>query len=79
MNPYKNASFLKLALRYTIVFFVLVTFIRLFMGFFRFDGIEGVRNEYFYDGKWKVFLRLQIILSIVYGLLLAGYYKYIKK
>ena len=79
MNPYKNTSFLKLALRFFLVFFIMVGLIRVFMGIFKFDGFEGMQNEFFANGKWVVFLQLQVGLSIVYGVFMAGYYKYIKK
>ena len=79
MNQYKNTSFLKLTIRFVIVFFVLVTIIRLFMGFFKFDGIEGLKEAYFNDGKWQMFLRTQVMMSVLYGALMAGYYKFIKK
>ena len=79
MNRYKNASFLSLTLRFFIVFLILVTLIRLFMGFFKFDGFEGLKNVFFVDGKWQSFLQTQILFSAFYGLLMAGYYKFIKK
>ena len=79
MNQYKNTSFLKLTIRFVIVFFVLVTIIRLFMGFFKFDGIEGLKEAYFNDGKGQMFLRTQVMMSVLYGALMAGYYKFIKK
>ena len=79
MNQYKNTSFLKLSIRFVIVFFVLVTILRLFIGFFKFDGMEGLKNAYLNEGKWQLFLRTQATMSLLYGLLMAGYYKYIKK
>lgn len=79
MNQYKNARFLNLFIRFAIIFFVIVTFLKIAMGFFRFDGLEGLKNEYFVDGKWQSFLRLQVIMSLVYGLMMAGFYKFIKK
>ncbi|MDC9723873.1 MAG: hypothetical protein PSN34_14025 [Urechidicola sp.] len=79
MNQYKNASFLKLTIRFVIVFFVLVTILRLCMGFFKFDGMEGLKTAYYYDDMWKVFLKTQALMSLLYGLLMAGYYKFIKK
>lgn len=79
MNQYKNASFLKLTIRFVIVFFVLVTILRLFIGFFKFDGMEGLQNAYFNDGQWQLFLKTQALMSLLYGLLMAGFYKYIKK
>ncbi|PCI07071.1 MAG: hypothetical protein COB73_08835 [Flavobacteriaceae bacterium] len=79
MNQYKNTSFLKLSLRFIIVFFVLVTIMRLFIGFFKLDGMEGLKNAYLNEGKWKAFLQIQAMMSVFYGLFMAGYYKFIKK
>lgn len=79
MNQYKTASFLKLTIRFVIMFFVLVTLMRLFMGFFKFEGIDGLKNAYFDNGKWKPFLKMQLAMSLLYGLFMAGYYKFIKK
>lgn len=79
MNQYKNTSFLKLTIRFIIIFFVLVTVMRLFIGFFKFEGIEGLKTAYYYDNMWQVFLRTQAMMSVLYGLLMAGYYKFIKK
>jgi len=79
MNQYKNASFLKLTFRFVIGFFVLVTIMRLFIGFFKFEGIEGLKSAYYDNGKWQVFLKMQVIMSVLYGLFMAGYYKFIKK
>lgn len=79
MNQYKNTSFLKLTIRFVIVFFVLVTILRLFMGFFKFDGMEGLKEAYYNDGKWQLFFRTQATMSLLYGVLMAGYYKFIKK
>ena len=79
MNLYKNTSFLKLALRFFIGFFIFVTILRLFMGFFKFEGIEGLKQAYYYEGKWIFFLQTQLLFSVLYGLFMAGYYKFIKK
>lgn len=79
MNRYKNVRFINLFIRFAITFFMIVTVLKLFMGFFRFDGIEGVKNEYLVDGKWQPFIRLQVIMSLIYGLLMSVFYKFIKK
>ena len=55
MNQYKNARFIHLFLRFSIIFFVIVTILKLGMGFFRFNGIEGMKNEYLIDDKWQHF------------------------
>lgn len=79
MNQYKNARFLRLFIRFSIIFFVIITLLKIVMGFFRFDGLEGLKNEYFIDGKWQPFIQLQVVMSLSYGLLMAIYYKFIKK
>lgn len=79
MSAYQNTSFIKLAVRFFIVFFILIGVFRILMGIFRFDGIEGMLNHYFYDGNWKSFVTFQLGASLFYGLFMAGYYKFIKK
>ena len=79
MNQYKNASFLKLFIRFTIIFFIVVALIKIFTGFFRFEGLEGLKNEYFIEGKWQPFLKTIWIMSMMYGLFMTVYYKFIKK
>lgn len=79
MNQYKKTAFLKLALRFTLGFFVIVALLRLFIGFFRFEGIEGLKQAYFEEGKWQLFLQVQVVFALFYGLFMAGYYKFIKK
>ena len=79
MNQYKNASFLKLFIRFTLVFIVVITLFKVFTGFFRFDGLKGLKNEYFIDGKWQPFLKMQWLLSMLYGFFMTVYYKFIKK
>lgn len=78
-NPYKNASFFKLALRFFLVFFIAVSILRIFIGVFKFDGIGGMVDNYFANDNWKQFLILQGTMALLYGLFLAGYYKFIKK
>jgi len=79
MNQYKKASFIKLALRFTLSFFVIITLLRLFTGIFRFDGLLGLKQAYLVDGKWQPFLKVQTVMSLIYGLFMTGYYKFIKK
>ena len=79
MNNYKEIRFINLFIRFTIVFFIVIMLFKLIIGFFRFEGIEGLNNEYFVDGKWQSFLQLQVVMSLAYGLFIAIYYKFIKK
>lgn len=79
MNQYKTASFLKLFFRFSIVFFAIVFLIKTVMGFFQFDGFKGLKNEYFIDGKWQPFIKTIWLMSLIYGLFMTVYYKFIKK
>ena len=79
MNTYKNARFINLFIRFTIIFLLVISLFKMITGFFRFNGMEGLKNEYFIDGKWQPFLRMQVFMSLVYGLFMAVYYKFIKK
>ncbi|HEY9170323.1 MAG TPA: hypothetical protein VIN72_12595 [Lutibacter sp.] len=79
MNPYKNQSFLKLTVRFASIFFVVVTILKILISIFKNGGITGMISEYFSAETWLPFLTIQLVMSIVYGLLMAGYYKFIKK
>lgn len=78
-NPYKDVPFIKVAARLAVSFFLIIILFRLGYGFFKFEGVDGLKNAYFSDGKWIEFLNYQAVMSLIYGLLLAGYYKFIKK
>jgi hypothetical protein len=79
MNPYKNQSFLKLTVRFASIFFVVVTILKMMISIFKNGGISGMISEYFSAETWMPFLTIQLVMSLVYGLLMAGYYKFIKK
>ncbi|RXP55505.1 hypothetical protein EC396_08405 [Lutibacter sp. HS1-25] len=79
MDPYKNQSFLKLALRFGLVFLVVVSIIKIVMSIFNTGSIQGMVNEYFSPETWQKFVVIQLVMSSIYGLFMAGYYKFIKK
>ena len=79
MNPYKNQTFLKLTVRFAAVFFVVVTILKIIISIFKNGGISGMISEYFSAEAWMPFLTIQVVMALVYGLLMAGYYKFIKK
>jgi len=79
MNNYKNHSFFKLTLRFALVFFVVITIVKIIISMFKNSGISGMISEYFSAETWLPFLTVQLTMSIIYGLLMAGYYKFIKK
>ncbi len=79
MNTYKNQSFLKLTIRFGLVFLVIVSILKIIFSIFNHGGIEGMMDEYFSANGFEQFAKLQIGMSALYGALMAGYYKFIKK
>ncbi|MBK5209974.1 MAG: hypothetical protein JJE44_10820 [Flavobacteriaceae bacterium] len=79
MDSYKSSSFFKLTIRFALVFFVVITIIKIIISMFKNGGISGMVSEYFSAEIWLQFLTIQLVMSLVYGLLMAGYYKFIKK
>lgn len=79
MNPYKNQSFLKLTVRFALIFFVVVTILKIIISIFKNNGVSGMIAEYFSAETWLSFFTIQLGMALIYGLLMAGYYKFIKK
>ncbi|HCE54694.1 MAG: hypothetical protein ACYCZ2_09665 [Lutibacter sp.] len=79
MNPYKNQSFLKLTVRFAAVFLVVVTILKIIISMFKNGGVSGMIAEFFSAENWLPFVTVQLVMSLVYGLIMAGYYKFIKK
>ena len=79
MNTYKNQSFLKLTIRFALVFLVIVTIIKIIISIFKNGGISGMVAQYFSGEAWQIFITTQLVMSLIYGLIMAGYYKFIKK
>ncbi|WP_372766965.1 hypothetical protein [Lutibacter sp.] len=46
---------------------------------FKNSGISGMISEYFSAETWLPFVTVQLTMSIIYGLLMSGYYMFIKK
>lgn len=79
MDTYKNQSFLKLTFRFASVFLVIVTVLKIIISMFKNGGVSGMVSEYFSAETWLPFLTIQLGMALIYGLLMAGYYKFIKK
>ena len=79
MNPYKNQSFLKLTVRFSAVFFVVVTILKIIISMFKNGGVSGMIAECLSAETWLPFVTVQLVMSLIYGLIMAGYYKYIEK
>jgi len=79
MNQYKSQSFLKLTLRFGLIFLVVVSLIKIVMAIFQTGSISGMIGQYFSEETWQPFVKIQVVISAIYGLFMAGYYKFIKK
>ncbi len=79
MNPYKKYSFLKLVIRFGIIFLVVITLLKIIVAIFQNEGISGMIEQYFSKDTWQQFAKMQLGLSLLYGAFMAGYYKFIKK
>ena len=79
MNAYKNQSFFTLTIRFGFIFLIVITIIKIGISVFKNGGITGIVNQYFSADTWLQFVKVQLVMSLFYGLFMAGYYKFIKK
>ena len=79
MNAYKNQSFFTLTIRFGFIFLIVITIIKIGISVFKNGGITGMVNQYFSADTWLQFVKVQLVMSLFYGLFMAGYYKFIKK
>jgi hypothetical protein len=49
------------------------------MSIFKTGSISGMIAENFGKDTWQQFVKIQLAMSALYGLFMAGYYKFIKK
>ena len=79
MNVYKNVSFVKLLVRFGLIFLIIITIIKIGVSIFQNGSFSGMQQEYFSTENFGSFVKIQLIMSLVYGAFMAGYYKFIKK
>ena len=79
MSAYKNQPFFKLVLRFGLIFLVVITVLKIVISTFKTGGITGMVDQYFSEDRWMQFVKIQLVISVIYGLFMAGYYKFIKK
>jgi hypothetical protein len=79
MNSYKKAPFFKLVLQFSIGFSIIVFCIEIIISVIKNASFTAMLQQYFYNGNWVFFFERLIIMSVFYGLFMAGYYKFIKK
>ena len=72
-------SFLKLTLRFALVFFIFFTIIKIIIKLFTTGSFNQLQQAYFGSATWLPFLTQVVVASLLYGLFMAGYYKIFKK
>jgi len=79
MNQYKNQSFINLTIRFGAIFLVIVSLIKIVMAIFKTGSVDGMIAQYFSPNTFTQFALIQLVMSLIYGVFMAGYYKFIKK
>jgi hypothetical protein len=79
MNQYKSQSFVKLTIRFGLLFLITVSIIKIVMAIFNTGSFDGMIALYFGEDTFFQFAKIQLGMSLLYGLFMAGYYKFIKK
>ena len=78
MSTKPRPSFLKYTLRFTLVFLIVFTLIKVIIALFD-SGFSGMYAKYLAPDTWFQFAKVQVLLSLVYGLFMAGYQTFFKK
>jgi hypothetical protein len=79
MNKYKEQSFFSLALRFGLIIIVVASLLEIGFSVLKNLSFSTMVEHIFSDGKWKFFIKKLAVLSVIYGVFMAGYYKFIKK
>jgi len=79
MKAYKNEPFLKLVLRFGLMFLISIFFIEIIFSIIINQSFTAMLQQYFFNNNWISFLKRLSVMSLLYGLFMAGYYKFIKK
>jgi len=78
MSDISKQPFLTLFFRFFSIFLIVVTIIKIIFALVS-DGYDSMINEFFSEENWMQFVKIQLVMSSVYGLFMTGYYKFIKK
>ena len=79
MNELKHEPFFKLVIRFGIIFFILIFIMETGFSILKNSSFSIMLKQYFLDGNWQNYLARLFLMAVVYGLFMAGYYKFIKK
>jgi len=79
MRAAKKTPFPLLCCRYGLLFLLTITLFKMVISTVIQGGFSAMLRTYFAQDTWRPFMERQLLLSLVYGLLMAGYYKFVKK
>jgi len=79
MNTYKTQSFFSLALRFALIFMLLVSVFEIGFSVLKNLSFSIMIDHIFSEGRWQYFVKRIVAMSALYGVFMAGYYKFIKK
>ena len=79
MSNLIKESFLKLTIRFSAGFLVFFSIFKMVLKIFKTGSFNQMVADYFGSGNWHFFVAQILIGSLMYGLFMAGYYKFIKK
>lgn len=71
----RKVSFWRLALRFGIIFIVIVSIIQLVFKLFKTGSLDSI-SESIQNGEWLIYVISHIILGAAYGIAMAWYTKY---
>ena len=75
----KNQPFFLLALKLGFIFLIVITVIKIIFSIFDTGSFAGMVEANFSESAWPQFVKIQVVISAIYGLFMAGYYKLFKK
>lgn len=79
MNKYKAQPFFSLAVRFALIFMLLVSVFEIGFSVLKNLSFSIMVDHIFSEGKWQYFAKRIVVMSVLYGVFMAGYYKFIKK
>lgn len=79
MKTNQKQSFFKNIFKFALIFLIFITILKVIITALFYSSYTEMLREYFSKDTWKQFAGTQITISVIYGLFMAVYYKFIKK
>jgi len=79
MNKFKALPFYRIAFKFAAIFLVFFSIFKIVLKIIQTGSFSQMTTDYFGPETFTKFLMQIVLGSIIYGLFMAGYYKFIKK